>query len=392
MKALIVTCAHAYMIEDGSIYTPSVHSYEFFKRYLNVFDEIEVVARLRSATAEETQNMILMSGPRLSVCAIPYFRGMKQMSRHIIKITKAIAKSKKQNDCVIYRAPQVESYLAWFLGGSRKKPCAVEVVADPKGWTHVKGIAKLINIYMLRQICKKANGATYETAEYLQKLYPPKASIKGKSKYAFTSYYSSVDLDRKDFLGSKSYVPVPNPFTIVHVSNALDDDLKGHSTVIRTASMLKNKGYNIKVKFIGDGTAIDEFKAYARQMGIDKEVEFTGRISGKENVMKTMRECDIMMFPSRSEGLPRSIIEAMAVGLPVLSTPVAGIPELIDEKYLRLPDDAEGFTEILLRLLNNPDELSEMSINNIKTAGEYTNEVLEKKRNDFYNMLKDLAR
>ncbi|MEX1377735.1 MAG: glycosyltransferase family 4 protein [Eubacteriales bacterium] len=392
MKALIVTCAHAYMRDDGEYFTPSVHSYEFFKRYLKVFDEIEVVARVRKGTEQETKDMPIMSGAGLSVCALPYFRGMKQMAAKLPGIITAMVKGKKRSDCIIYRVPQMESYLAWIFGGSRKKPFAVEVVADPQGWTHVKGIAKRINIFLLKRMCARANGAAYVTAEYLQSLYPPKAHIKGESKKAFTTNYSSIQLDRKDILSPKTYNPKPSIFSIVHVSNAIDDDLKGHTTVIEAASMLKKAGHNINVKFIGDGSAINQFKSYAEQMSVADEVEFVGRISGKERLMKTMSDCDIMVFPSRSEGLPRSVIEAMAVGLPVLSTPIAGIPELVSKEYLRHPDDAKGFTEILLRLFDNLEELREMSANNVKTAEKYTSAVLEDRRDKFYSMLKDIAK
>jgi len=391
MKALIVSCAHAYKREDGTVYTPSVHSYEFFKRYLKAFDEIEVVARLCDASDEETRNMIPLSGPGLSVCALPYFRGMKQIIKYLPKIINAIQKGKKRCNCIIYRVPQMESYLAWAFGGSIKKPFSVEVVADPTGWTHVKGIAKILNINMLKRMCRKANGATYETTEYLQRLYPPRAYIEGTSKYAFTTNYSSIHLEKKDILDPKNYNPIQRPFKIVHVSNAIDDDLKGHSTVINVTSKLKKAGHQIIVKFIGSGSAIDEFKLYAKQMDVEDCVKFIGRISRKQELLDTMHKCDVLLFPTRSEGLPRSVIEAMAVGLPVLSTPVAGIPELVERKYLKLPDDTEGFTEILLRLLENPDELNEMSIKNVKTAGKYTNEKLEIRRTEFYDKLRNIG-
>ena len=64
-----------------------------------------------------------------------------------------------------------------------------------------------------------------------------------------------------------------------------------------------------------------------------------------------LKKNDVFIFPSKSEGLPRAVIEAMAVGLPCLSTPVGGIPELIDEEYLFDPLDEMGFTNAIKRFL-----------------------------------------
>ena len=57
------------------------------------------------------------------------------------------------------------------------------------------------------------------------------------------------------------------------------------------------------------------------------------------------------MFPTQAEGLPRGILEAMAVGMPVLSTPVGGIPEIIEKDYLFSPFDAEAFANKICYLM-----------------------------------------
>ena len=90
--------------------------------------------------------------------------------------------------------------------------------------------------------------------------------------------------------------------------------------------------------------------------------------------------------------MPRVLIEAMAVGLPCLSTPVNGIPELLDAKYLFDPDDVEGFTNKIESLLHTPSELKEMSVNNLEHAQEYKDSVLQSRRDIFYKKLKCIAK
>ena len=105
-----------------------------------------------------------------------------------------------------------------------------------------------------------------------------------------------------------------------------------------------------------------------------------------------MLGADMFVFPTLGEGLPRGILEAMAIGMPVLSAPVGGIPEIIDVRYLFDPTDADAYANEICRLLDNPAELSEMSMKNFQKSCEFSNELLQKKRNQFYARLSALCR
>ena len=81
----------------------------------------------------------------------------------------------------------------------------------------------------------------------------------------------------------------------------------------------------------------------------------------------------------------------MAVGLPCLSTMIAGIPELLENKYLFSPNDSEGFAIEIMRLFDNPLELESMSEKNNKIAQKYVKEKLYTRRTNFYFKLRALA-
>ena len=98
-------------------------------------------------------------------------------------------------------------------------------------------------------------------------------------------------------------------------------------------------------------------------------------------------ESDMYVFPTQAEGLPRGILEAMAVGLPVLSTPVGGIPEVVERKYLFNPNDVEGFANMICYLADNPEEMNNISHKNFNKALEYKNSILQQKRDIFYQKL-----
>ncbi|MDO4990728.1 MAG: glycosyltransferase family 4 protein, partial [Eubacteriales bacterium] len=86
-----------------------------------------------------------------------------------------------------------------------------------------------------------------------------------------------------------------------------------------------------------------------------------------------------------------TVIEAMAVGLPCISTPVAGIPELLEPEDMIAPTDVEGFADRIIDLLSDPETMEKKSARNIAKAKEYSDEQLQNKRNAFYGKLRLLA-
>ena len=99
-----------------------------------------------------------------------------------------------------------------------------------------------------------------------------------------------------------------------------------------------------------------------------KRVHVPGWLCGKEKI-KAFNECDIYVLPSYNEGLPGSILEAMAVGVPIISTPVGGIPEaVIDNKngFLIQPGDIEHLANRLTLLCTNNELRQQMGIESKK--------------------------
>ena len=117
---------------------------------------------------------------------------------------------------------------------------------------------------------------------------------------------------------------------------------------------------------------------------------FTGLLPSPNNVRDELVKSDIFVFPTRAEGLPRAVIEAMAVGLPCLSTPVNGIPELLDNDFMFEPDDVDGFANKIIELIQNPSMLEQISKKNIEKSKEYSWDKLSYRRTKFYEKLINL--
>ncbi|MCX6703308.1 MAG: glycosyltransferase family 4 protein [Candidatus Zambryskibacteria bacterium] len=113
------------------------------------------------------------------------------------------------------------------------------------------------------------------------------------------------------------------------------------------------------VKFLIVGVGEDEAKlrALAQEMGVRERVWFAGFVDQKD-IPVFLRVSDIFVRASRSEGFGNSFIEAMAAGLPVIATPVGGIPDFIDDKetgVFACADNPKSIAEAVMEIVQNPE-------------------------------------
>ena len=128
--------------------------------------------------------------------------------------------------------------------------------------------------------------------------------------------------------------------------NAVDDII----------SALKNLPENISLIVIGKGEEGPRLQKQVEKLGLENRVKFLGFIDQKE-MPKYFSVCDIFIRPSRSEGFGNSFIEAMAARLPVIATPVGGIPDFIDDKQTGIfcaPDNPKSIALSVRMLVENP--------------------------------------
>ena len=389
MKLLVSTDAHTFVTPDGKHWCSSIYGYDFWKRYLSVFDEVRIVARMKSVP--EVKNGLLIDGPNVEVYGIPFFQGPKQLGKCIVDIWKRLKDVDNGCDAALLRIPSVTAQLT-YRRLKRGVPLAVEVVddlTDDREDKKTRFFNGLIS-YDVKSICRKANGVSYVTENTIQSHYPSRAHLEGESNNYFESYYSTITLNDDAFYGCRQYSK-KNGLVAALSSVTMNSDRKGEKVLISAVKVARDKGVDLSAVLIGDGTKRTEFQAYAEALGVSEYVRFTGLLASPDEVRKTLEQCDIYVLPTKNEGLPRGILEAMAIGMPVLSTPVGGIPELIDKKYLFEPDDVNGIADELCRLAGNPVELNKMSKENYKKSLGYKNDILQTRRNEFYKKLRMIA-
>ena len=127
--------------------------------------------------------------------------------------------------------------------------------------------------------------------------------------------------------------------------NAIDD-------IISALTLLPE---NISLLIIGKGDEGPNLQKQAKELKVSDRVKFLGFLPYKD-IPKYLSVCDIFIRPSRSEGFGNSFIEAMAASLPVIATPVGGIPDFVDDKetgFFASPDNPQSIKVAVMTLLND---------------------------------------
>jgi glycosyltransferase involved in cell wall biosynthesis len=127
------------------------------------------------------------------------------------------------------------------------------------------------------------------------------------------------------FLNAKS-VPLPTARRLVCVGRLAEQ--KGHLTLIEAAARLRSEGVDFELIVAGDGPLRGEVQRLIANHDLQEQVRLVGWQSNAR-VRDLIQSCRAMVLPSFAEGLPVVIMEALALGRPVISTYVAGIPELV---------------------------------------------------------------
>jgi glycosyltransferase involved in cell wall biosynthesis len=139
--------------------------------------------------------------------------------------------------------------------------------------------------------------------------------------------------------------------TVTTVANLRDG--KGHDVLLDAAALVIRQRPDVSFLLVGDGPRRGALQAQAASHGLGDHVRFLGH---RDDVGAILQGSDAFAFPSFMEAFPNSVMEAMAVGLPVVATRVGGIPELIDHEHngLLVPArDADALATGVLRLLDD---------------------------------------
>ena len=155
---------------------------------------------------------------------------------------------------------------------------------------------------------------------------------------------------------------------------------KNHEVMIRAVAKLNHP--KVRYMICGRGELLDSLKKLADELGIRDQVSFLGY---RKDVPQIMRAADIYAHPSKREGLGLASLEAMACGLPLVTSNVQGIPDYVENGvtgFMCDPTDVDGFAEHLEQLISSPELCREISETNLRKSARYA----------IFNIQPDIAR
>jgi phosphatidylinositol alpha-1,6-mannosyltransferase len=348
---------------DGQVWTAGHYPYSFLGRYLTRFQRVRVLARLLEADTPPAKAKV-SSGPGVEHAGIPDYQGLSGLVRCAIPSSLGVLSSFSGTSAVLVRSPS--TFGAAVLIGAKltRRPIAVEVIGDPQDvfargvFNHpLRAIIRYLTTGVQRVACRHANAVCY-VSRILSQRYPSRAP---------SIICSDCELPPEAFVAEARSNFTAGKLRIVMVAT-FAQRYKGHDVLVEAISIVLREfpGLQLQVDFVGDGALRDAVQRHARDRGIASMTTFHGFVADDCHMRKLLDGADLMVLPSRTEGLPRVIIEAFARALPCIGTDVGGVPELLDGSCIFKRDDISTLARLIARLAQAPKALAVQSERNLR--------------------------
>lgn len=393
IKALFVH-SHRFTKVGKNYYSSDSFPKAVWSRYLEFFDEIVVLGRKDLTPNPDISNYSLTSRDRVSFELLDYLEQPLSdlyYKKRIVQDIKA-AIQKHNIKAVIARLPSNISYAAIDACGELNIPYAVEVVGCAydaiynyrfSPWYNIKNLGVKVLApflyYKMKSYVSNAKYAIYVTKYFLQNRYPvnENAISVGVSDVVLPSLNDKVLNQHIEFLNRG------NRLLKFGMIGNVDVHYKGYDIALKALSLIKDKIPNFKLHLVGGGVG-EEVKKLAKELDILDKLVFAGKLRSGDEVFNFLDTLDVYLHPSRTEGLPRALVEAMGRGCPCLASNVGGIPELLENEYLHNPEDYKTLSTQILNLALSEEKLVEAAKTNFMKAKEYTIDVLSERRKEFW--------
>ena len=343
-----------------------------WERYLDFSDDLTVVSRVQYVTQHvDIIGLNETSSPFVSFSSI---NGLSIRDRINTQRVRSILSEKiSKADLVVCRLPSFLGALAFKVAKQQKKKTVIEVVGCPydslKNHGSILGfLAAPLEAIKLKKIASQAESAIFVTENFLQKRYPCRGNTLTASNVELPTQSSPISINEK--------------VEVIKFIGSLNCKYKGLDDLIISVAILKKQGLDLDLHILGSGDR-SKYQELIRINKLQKHVTFFNPLKGGNAVIEWLKNGDIYVQPSHTEGLPRALIEAMSVGLPCVGTFAGGIPELIDKEFLcdiKKPQMLASKINILYE--SRELRVSQSRINYTKSK-KYTKKVVAKKRYEF---------
>lgn len=201
-------------------------------------------------------------------------------------------------------------------------------------------------------------------------------------------YVPGIGVDTKKIKDIKKNRKILNEFNIkdevVLVSVGELSNRKNHKVILKALEKVKG---NFKYIICGQGAKKEELIKLSKELNLQEKVEFLGY---RQDVKEILKASDIFCFPSKQEGLPVALMEAMASGLPVICSDIRGNKDLIEDKkggYLLKSYDMDEYSIKIQELIENKVLREEMGNFNLEKIKDFDRKKVNTIMEEIYNEL-----
>lgn len=260
--------------------------------------------------------------------------------------------------------------------------CNVKYVTEVVGdafdvyWYHsLKGkILAIPNYLISKYYIKKSKNVIYVTELFLQKRYPTNG---------LSLSCSNVRIDIPE---RNENISLNETIIKIGTISPVDRVFRGQDTVLNAISLLKKQGLKVQYFLVGGGNS-KRLKEIIQKLDIVDQVFFLGELT-HDKVISFLDTIDVYVHPSKAEGLPRALIEAMSRGKLSIGARTGGIPELLSNEYLFNKGDYRKLCDIIEKI-NKEDFYIQGNLNYLKSL-QFESSILDSKRKNFIEKIRIL--
>lgn len=366
MSKLLIHTWTAYKKNDD-FFLPYMH-WVYLNEIQQYFTKVYIVVPVGEVT--DAKDLVPMQFPHVEILAVPFYSNYKGATKTFFHYVKHY-NNLPPIDVAYSRYPAPFGWLQKIF--LNKKERIIHYVGDPidaarnnPNFSKLKKVM-LTSLFapenkLFEWACKGANIYTngFRITEMLDK----------KNIQATPLISSTLRDNDFYFEENKNFKDTPKLIYIGYLRTA-----KGVETIIKAFNKFLVYFPKATLSVVGEGEHELELKKLAKQLNIDKNVVFYGFIDDRERLNRLLRSHHLFCFGSLSEGSPRVILEAMANGLNVLSTPVGSLPYVFND-YKELVfanfNDVDEFSLKMKTLFEDVDMMKKLRLNAYNKVKDYT--------------------
>jgi len=385
-KVIAILVAWNLIFNKNKYYIMNTH-YNYLKWLSEKYKKIYLVTTVKYESNNINNYNCIEFINNIEVIELPYAKSYKNSQKYIMKYYRTIKNITSKVDIFYSRVPDPFCWMPSLL--FRKKTIMhyvgdiIEATKYNENWNIFKKFIMILGYipeYILTLLAAKRSKVYTNGYHIANKL--KKYNIKACPVISSTISRDSL---KDEIMVQKPVNSKKLELKLIYLGYIRYS--KGIKCLMELCEKLNINKINFIFNVIGEGEMMNEVEKFIKNKKLDNKIILHGHIDDREKINSILRESDLFIFPSLSEGSPRVVIEAMSQGVPVISTPVGALPFIFkDKEDIRFFyfNDVEKLIKIIKEFIIDRDIFYLQSINAYKKVK--NNYTLEKYLDTVFNI------